>query len=175
MMDWYRTPSDFCRIAAWLEEACAGAGTLICSLDQLAYGGLLASRCMEVPEPQALRRAAFLRLSLIHISSVTPLREWMWYRPNARIPLPSSAMAHSFGRMRERKITTPYLHFSPKNSIVLVIIPETAPQGKAAQVSPLLFSNSALKGALMQEDSGFCRRVWRLAHAKSPAKTARHL
>ena len=42
VMDWYRTPSDFCRIAAWLEEACAGAGALICSLDQLAYGGLLA-------------------------------------------------------------------------------------------------------------------------------------
>ena len=61
VMDWYRTPSDFCRIAAWLEEACAGAGALICSLDQLAYGGLLASRCMEVPETQALRRAAFLR------------------------------------------------------------------------------------------------------------------
>jgi len=81
-------------------------------------------------------------------------------------------MAHSFGRMRERKITTPYLHFPPKNSIILIIISETAPQGKAAQVSPLLFSNSALKGALMQEDIGFCRRVWHLTHAKSPSKTA---
>lgn len=43
LMDWYRRPSDFHKISAWLEEFCAGADALICSMDQLTYGGLLAS------------------------------------------------------------------------------------------------------------------------------------
>ncbi|RVU97943.1 DUF4127 family protein [Coriobacteriales bacterium OH1046] len=61
LMDWYRRPSDFCRISAWLEEACADAQALICSLDQLAYGGLLASRTMGMPEEQALRQVGLLQ------------------------------------------------------------------------------------------------------------------
>ncbi len=61
LMDWYRRPSDFCKISAWLEETCADAQALICSLDQLAYGGLLASRTMEMPEEQALRQISLLR------------------------------------------------------------------------------------------------------------------
>lgn len=60
-MDWFRTPSDFSRISAWLREACQGAGALICSLDQLAYGGLLASRTGAVSLEQAEERVDFLR------------------------------------------------------------------------------------------------------------------
>ena len=33
-----------------------------------------------------------------HTALRNAAEEWMWYRPNARIPLPSSAMAHLFGR-----------------------------------------------------------------------------
>ncbi len=61
LMDWYRCPSDFHKISAWLEEFCAGADALICSMDQLAYGGLLASRSMDTSESEALQRAEFLR------------------------------------------------------------------------------------------------------------------
>ena len=61
LMDWYRRPSDFRKISAWLEESCPGADALICSMDQLAYGGLLASRSMDTPESEALRRTEVLR------------------------------------------------------------------------------------------------------------------
>ncbi len=61
LMDWYRRPSDFHKISAWLEEFCAGSDALICSMDQLAYGGLLASRSMDTSESEALQRAEFLR------------------------------------------------------------------------------------------------------------------
>ena len=61
LMDWYRSPSDFRKISSWLETACQGADVCICSLDQLAYGGLLASREMSVSAEQALERVNFLR------------------------------------------------------------------------------------------------------------------
>lgn len=61
LMDFYRRPSNFQAISSWLEQACREADALVCSLDQLAYGGLLASRTLAVGEREALGRIDCLR------------------------------------------------------------------------------------------------------------------
>lgn len=61
MLGCHGTPSDFGEVRAWLTGACEGADVLVCSLEQLAYGGLVSSRSMGVMLDEALGRVGLLR------------------------------------------------------------------------------------------------------------------
>lgn len=61
IMDFYLRSSNFPIIREWLLENEKGCDKAIISLDQLAYGGLISSRKMEVPEKEAVERLDVLR------------------------------------------------------------------------------------------------------------------
>lgn len=56
IMDFFKTPSRFEDIRAWLLETAPGNDALLLAADQLVYGGLLASRGAGVEEAEGLRR-----------------------------------------------------------------------------------------------------------------------
>lgn len=56
LMDFYRRPSDAGAISSWLAAECSGADAAVIAVEQLAYGGLIASRDDAVPAEEALRR-----------------------------------------------------------------------------------------------------------------------
>ena len=60
-LDDYRHPSDFDAIAAFLEKECLDADNLVLSVEQLVYGGLIASRSMTVGQEEALARLSIIR------------------------------------------------------------------------------------------------------------------
>lgn len=60
-MDFFKIPSVYQDLESWLLQECQDAGYLICCLDQLVYGGLIASRSSGVDEKEALRRIDVMR------------------------------------------------------------------------------------------------------------------
>jgi hypothetical protein len=56
-----RTPADCDALLAWLSAQAESCDALICSLDLLAYGGLIASRTLDEPAARCLARLERLR------------------------------------------------------------------------------------------------------------------
>lgn len=61
IMDYYHTPSDFDKIVGFLDDACRNADEVIICVEQLVYGGLIASRTSSISMDEALKRLAFVR------------------------------------------------------------------------------------------------------------------
>lgn len=61
LMDFYRTPSDHAALEQWLLENCRDTDVLVMSVEQLLYGGLLASRNNRVQEKTCLERLSLLK------------------------------------------------------------------------------------------------------------------
>lgn len=61
MLDDYRKASSYDSVSSFLEEECRDADALILSAEQLVYGGLIASRNLDVSEGEALDRLSLIR------------------------------------------------------------------------------------------------------------------
>lgn len=61
VMDFFKTPSNFAGIYNWLAGHAGQSNAVIVSVEQLVYGGLLASRSLGVTEKEALRRIGVVR------------------------------------------------------------------------------------------------------------------
>ena len=61
IMDYYHTPSEFEKISEFLDDACRNVDEVIICVEQLVYGGLIASRNSSISMDEALKRLAFIR------------------------------------------------------------------------------------------------------------------
>lgn len=60
-MDDYKTPSIYENISKWIEGQAAVCDEMVVSVEQLLYGGLIASRTMRVSQEESLRRLEQLK------------------------------------------------------------------------------------------------------------------